>query len=78
MKLEEHEKPIVSNINSNWTEEYDESLNGQMILLFIAAVKVYSGYNTSEIKAAIAEKRKWFAEQHPDSPESDFNKLGMI
>ena len=53
-----YEKPIISNINSNWPEDYDESLNGQMILLFIAAVKVYSGYNTSEIKAAIAEKRK--------------------
>ena len=40
-----------------------------MILLFIAAVKKYSGYDTSEIEAAIAEKRKWFAEQYPDSPE---------
>ena len=67
-----YEKPIISNINSNWPEEYDESLYGQMILLFIAAVKKYSGYDTSEIEAAIAEKRKWFAEQYPDSLENAF------
>ena len=67
-----YEKPIISNINSNWPEEYDESLYGQMILLFIAAVKKYSGYDTSEIEAAIAKKRKWFAEQYPDSLENAF------
>lgn len=78
MKLEEHEKPIVSNINSNWTEEYDESLNRQMTLLYIAAVKNFFGYDISKIEAAIAEKRKWYAEQYPDSPENAFNKLEMI
>ena len=45
---------------------YDERIYGGIIVEFLEAAEKYSGYDISEIKAQIEDKRLWFKEHYPD------------
>ena len=45
---------------------YDEYIYGSVIVSFLKAVEKYSGYDISEIKVQIEDKRLWFKETYPD------------
>ena len=46
--------------------DYDERIYGGVIVEFLEAAEKYSGYDISEIKAQIEDKRLWFKEHYPD------------
>lgn len=64
-----YENQIICN-NVGWPEGYDESISGNMIPLFIDAVKQYSDFDTKEIEDAIKNKKEWYFEHYPDSVEN--------
>lgn len=44
---------------------HDEHIYGGFIVKFLKAAEKYSGYDISEIKAQIEDKRLWFKENYP-------------
>lgn len=45
---------------------FDEYIYGSAIISFLRAAENYSGYDITEIKAQIEEKRLWFKQTYPD------------
>lgn len=45
---------------------YDELVYGWMIIDFLRAAEKYSGYDITEIKAQIEDKRLWLKEHYPE------------
>ena len=45
---------------------FDEYIYGGVIVSFLKAAEIYSGYDISEIKKQIEEKRLWFKDTYPD------------
>ena len=62
-----YDKPIVHE-NNNLTSYsgYDERIYGGIIIEFLKAAEKYSGYDISEIKAQIEDKRLWLKAHYPD------------
>ena len=61
-----YEKPITHTTDSilDYTG-HDEHIYGGFIVKFLKAAEKYSGYDISEIKAQIEDKRLWFKENYP-------------
>lgn len=61
-----YNQPIISAENDPlWYKGYDEYVFGGAILSMVKAIDRYSDCDTTEVKAAIEMKRKWFKETYP-------------
>ncbi len=62
-----YDRPIVADEEA-WKSlsGYDEYIFGGIILAFLLAAEKYSGYDISEIKTQIEDKRLWFKETFPE------------
>ena len=65
-----YKDPIVP--NEDWEHRFyrftgfDEYIYGSAIVRFLLAAEKYSGYDISEIKEQIEDKRLWFKNTYPD------------
>ena len=65
-----YDAPIIPNPDrqANWFKYagFDEYIYGSVIVSFLRAAEKYSGYDITEIKAQIEDKRLWFKEHYPE------------
>ena len=63
-----YDKPITHTGNSiSDYNDYDENIFGGVIVEFLLAAEKFSGYDISEIKAQIEDKRLWLKENYPEA-----------
>ena len=63
-----YDKPITHTGDSVYDYQgYDELMYGGIIVEFLLAAEKYSGYDITEIKAQIEDKRLWLKETFPDT-----------
>ena len=60
-----YDKPIVpvSKDGLNWCEGYDDLVSGGLIVSFLRAAEIHSGYDTTEIRAELEKKEKWYEQK---------------
>ena len=63
-----YDKPITHTGDSVYDYQgYDELMYGGIIVEFLLAAEKYSGYDITEIKAQIEDKRLWLKVTFPDT-----------
>jgi len=62
-------EPTETENGFQWYKGYDHVLGGSLIVDFIKAAEIYSGYDVNEICAEIARKREFYYERNPEAKE---------
>lgn len=62
-----YDKPIEPDENGThgiWYHGYDHVVHGPLIVNFLEAAKVYSGYDTKDIMREVRKKERWYKGKH--------------
>lgn len=69
-----YDKPIEKDVYGFYKS--DEYVWGTNIITILKGAEKYSGYDISQIKQQIEEKRKWFAETYPEDYAREVGQHG--
>lgn len=70
-----YNKPITHTDDTVMSfEGYDESIFGRVIIDFLLAAEKYSGYDITEIKKQIEDKRLWLKATFPDAYQAEVGR----